>query len=84
MLEQSNKRNWQNEAQLAVMRDWTPELGMDRSKLWPMFGNLYEAQASLDTSLQISAKMTQAFIPLPTPHTVFSFFHKNMTGTLIP
>ena len=43
MLEQRNKRSWETEAQSAVTGDWTPALGMDRSKLWPMSGNLQEA-----------------------------------------
>lgn len=48
------------QAQLAIIRDWTAEAVTERSKLWPMFGNLQEAQAKLawDASLQISAKVT--------------------------
>lgn len=88
MLGQSNRRNWQTEAQSELCRGWTPESGMDRSKPWPMFGNLQEAQASLDTSLQISAKMTPKakgiYSPSHPSHSAFSFLHKNVTGISIP
>lgn len=39
------------QAQLAIIRDWTAEAVTERSKLWPMFGNLQEAQAKLAWTL---------------------------------
>lgn len=71
-----------------LIRGWTPESAMDRSKLWAMFGNVQEAQTSLDTSLQISAKMTPKakgiYSPFHPSLSAFSFLHKNVTGTSIP
>lgn len=84
MLAQSNKRNWQTEAQSAVTGGWTPEsVWADQS-----YGQCLGIFKRLKPVWTLSAKMTpKAEGIYPPSHlslSAFSFLHKNVTGTSIP